>query len=343
MMPSTMTDAEADTGEVGTPAPNLGEIQSADPQATRSAASSAANNLPVFGSVTQSSNFGGVAGGSPASASFDGTGLEVTISREDGSSLEFDSSTDPYEYAAVESGIDGHTGTSGIILDFEETSISAASVKVSWDNSDPADYLAGGYWVHVQINASLTDVTRVEIGAFMDGPELSVSSPPDLPTMGTASYSGPAEGFYAQAYGSDAEVSAGSTAGGLFYSAIDLTADFDARTISGCVGCSSPIHYVGTFHDAATGRERDVAVSGGEELRLGPTPIDSNGSFRNKAVWLTSSDFNVTSTSGAWGGQFSNIQDAAGDPRLVAGTFGGESVTSGDTEAVFIGAYYATK
>ena len=53
--------------------------------------------------------------------------------------------------------------------------------------------------------------------------------------------------------------------------------------------------------------------------------------------------FTVTSTTGSWGGKFSNVQDAAGDPRLVAGTYGGRAVTSGGTESVFVGAYYGLK
>ena len=42
--------------------PSISSTQAANPQATQDAASDAANNLPNFGSVAQSSNYGSVAG-----------------------------------------------------------------------------------------------------------------------------------------------------------------------------------------------------------------------------------------------------------------------------------------
>ena len=50
----------------------------------------------------------------------------------------------------------------------------------------------------------------------------------------------------------------------------------------------------------------------------------------------------VTDTSGSWGGQFSNIQDAAGNPRLVAGTTGADWTESDGSRGAFVGAYIAT-
>lgn len=328
----------------GNGAPTLGDALSADFQATQSATAGAAVNLPRFGRVTQSSNAGSVAGitGDAASVWFDGTSGRLTIRREDGSRLHLNSAKGEIGDERFDSPIEGHTGTTGIFSDYTDTSVSVARVTVSWDKSDPTDHLAGGYWVHLEANRDLTEVKRAEIGAFVDGPELS--SPPTLPKLGTASYSGPAAALFAQVYGSGIEeVPAGSTETGMLSSVIDLTADFDARTISGCVGCSSPVYVSGYFTNAETGLESYGERTSKAQIHLGPAPIGSDGSFRNRAVSLVNPDFEVERTTGAWGGRFSNIQDAEGDPRLVAGTFGGEAVTVGGTEAVFVGTYYATK
>ena len=50
--------------------------------------------------------------------------------------------------------------------------------------------------MHFEGDFTVPSVTGAEIGAFVDGPELSGSA--TLPSLGTASYSGPAAGLYAQ-------------------------------------------------------------------------------------------------------------------------------------------------
>ena len=79
--PSTMNDP--------LPTPTASSVQTANPDATHSAASRVADNLPAFGSVTQSSNGGSVSGitTDAASTSFDGNNVQLTVRRADGSSL----------------------------------------------------------------------------------------------------------------------------------------------------------------------------------------------------------------------------------------------------------------
>ena len=77
--------------------------------------------------------------------------------------------------------------------------------------------------------------------------------------------------------------------------------------------------------------------------RLGPTPFNASGEFRGRNVSIESSYTFVSSSRGAWGGKFSNTPDTEGEPRLVAGTFGGEGNTLGGSELVFIGAFFAPK
>ena len=312
--------------------------QAANPQATQGAATDAANNLPTFGSVTQSSNYGSVAGisGDAATVEFNGEHGQLTIERADRSRLRFDSRTDTTAEWESQTDIPGHTNAGTAIL--EKPGQSAAIVGVSWDNTDPTDYLAGGYWVNLEWTGG--KITGAEFGAFVDGPEISASNPPTLPVSGTASYLGLAEGMGFQFNGTDTD-DPGARWYGIFSATADLRADFSNMTISGCVGCVGDVLFTGRY-EASSGRVQDVTTTSPAQLHLGPAPISQDGSFRNRAVSLTTPDFDITRSSGAWGGQFSNISDSSGDPRLVAGTFGGESESSGGTEITFVGAYYAT-
>ena len=135
-------------------------------------------------------------------------------------------------------------------------------------------------------------------------------------------------------------VPAGSIAFGEFNGTIDLTADFAEVTISGCLGCIGDIATEGYFEDGATGEGSDLNATSDSNTHLGPTPINQDGSFRNRAVGLESPGFTVTSTTGAWGGQFSNVPDDNGNSRLVAGTIGGEARTADGTKTALIGSYY---
>ena len=327
------------------PVLTVDRVQTANPGATTSAAEQAANNLPAFGSVTQSSNGGSVSGitTDAASTSFDGSNVQLTVRREDSSSLHLDSATHRVGSSSEASSIPGHSTIRGdVLLDYTNASASIAVVFTSWDNDDPTDYLAGGYWIHATGDFGAFAVANIELGAFVDGPE--IDGPPTLPISGSATYQGPTQGLYAQLWGTDdLPVPQGSTEIGLFAATVDLTADFGANTISGCVGCTGSIDTAGVFTNASTGEVLETSDTSEIEVRLGPASLNSDGSFRNSPVSVSAPNVTVTQTTGSWGGKFSNSQDAAGDPRLIAGTYGGHAVTSGETELVFVGAYYGLK
>ena len=335
--PSTMNDQVQP--------PTVDRVQTADPGATRRAAERVANNLPAFGSVTQSSNGGSVSGitTDAASTSFDGRDVQLTVARADGSSLRLNSAANLVGSVSDASNIPGHNTIRGdVLLDYSNTRASAAAVYTSWDNDDPTDYLAGGYWIHARGDFSTETISGIEVGVFVDGPELDGAA--NLPVRGSAAYQGPTEGLYAQQWGTDDPGAAqGSVEIGGFAATIDLTADFGSNTISGCVGCTGMIETNGIFVDASTGAAYERAGISESVLRLGPASLNSDGSFRNREMSMSNPHFTVTQTTGSWGGKFSNVQDAAGDPRLVAGTYGGRAVTSGGTETVFVGAYYGLK
>ena len=78
-------------------------------------------------------------------------------------------------------------------------------------------------------------------------------------------------------------------------------------------------------------------------MHLGSISLDSNGTFRGEDVRLEHAAISITRTTGAWGGQFSNIPDSAGAPRLLAGTFGAEAISAGGSEGSFLGSFIGTK
>ena len=192
---------------------------------------------------------------------------------------------------------------------------------MSWLSSNLDDYGTFGYWLHASGDL-LGEFEIDEAGAFVDGPELSLSNRPDMPIQGTASYSGFAGGLYATEDSQGAEI-------GEFEADMALTADFGSQTISGCAGCNG-----GTWLDGWY--QTDYRI------RLGATPFDSNGVFSGTSVRVEHPQEVFVTNSGAWGGMFSNVPDANGDPRLVAGTLGGEVSTADGSRGVFVGAYYAT-
>ena len=332
------------SGSGAAPAPTVSDIQSANPEVTRSSAGQVADNLPAFGSVTQSSS-GSVSGVTTdaASTTFDGSRVSLTVRRQDGSTFSLNSAAHREDSVSAVADIPGHDTIRGdLLLDYSNTEGTAAAVYVSWDNADPTDYLAGGYWIHARGNFSNLTITGAEVGAFVDGPELD--GPTSVPVNGSATYRGPTEGLFAQIWGTDdPNATPGTSMIGGFNATIDLTADFAANTMSGCVGCTGVVEIAGIVEDGRTGESAYAEGYSNSVLRLGPASIASDGSFRNRQMSLTSSDFTITSTIGSWGGQLSNRSDGAGDPRLVAGTYGGRATTSGGTQTVFVGAYYANK
>ena len=319
------------------PTPQPPRITASDVQqgsSARAAAARVATSAPAFGSVTQSANQDGVTGISTdrASTTFDGQTFTLRVDRRAGNDIHLSTAEDPTEgYLYDRSPIPGHdAGAEGYILDYKASETTLAYVGVSWLNSDPTDYLAGGYWLHVRGDVLGNGIVD-EGGAFVDGPELSLSSRPTMPVRGTATYSGYAEGLYASTYGFDFPEFRGETEIGLWYGGLQLTADFAARTIGGCVGCNAAerVH--------VNGYETDY------RLRLGAASFDSGGTFRSSSVTLESATVPISSSSGNWGGMFSNRLDGSGDPRLIAGTVGGEARTPGGSESAFVGAWYGTK
>ena len=237
----------------------------------------------------------------------------MTVSRTDGSSTSVGSDyafLGPYDFVSPVAGHDKIREWG--VAQTDDQGISIARVLVSWDEGDSTDYLAGGYWMHLAGDVDTLAFDGIEIGAFVDGPELSLSSPPDMPVQGGASYFGPTGGIYTASHAGDTGWAPGSLEIGEFDSTIHLDVDFAAGEIDGCVGCITPIALSSVLEDGATGDlyELETADSG-YRLFLFPATFASDGIFRGQHLSLGNHDPDspivITDTEGAWGGQFSNI------------------------------------
>ncbi len=337
MPPPTMTPEPP-------PAPPMVEaidVQTADTDGILDAAGRAASSNPQFGSVWQSStNVSGI------SSSFNGQRLTVGVSRHGKSPISLDTVDEIYDSGTGGSivGLSGRSGRTWSTLGVTDNRATLATIAVDWADDDVNDYLAGGYWLHVEGDFTTGAITSVGIGAFVDGPEIDLSNPVAIPVQGTATYRGTGSGLYVGVYGNDVPgVAPGSAEVAEFTGIATLTADFQLRSIQGCVGCEGGLEASGIFEDGATGESYGFEGTADYQIRLGSAQISTNGFFSRNHVWVTGTGLPLVDSSGAWGGRFSSIQDADGDPRLVAGTFGGGFTSRGGTQATYLGAFGAGK
>ena len=271
---------------------------------------------------------------------FDGKRGTATLSRQGASTIQMDTDDAYADFGREPSVIDlpGRSSQTRYTFRHEGSRATLGLFAVDWSNDDPGDYLAGGYWLHIR-----TDPQEFQLGAFVGGPELGLDQTPQLPVSGTAYYRGSSTGLYATRYGTDGEgIAPGSEEIGEFLGDATLSANFDAGTIRGCIGCNEGILLSGAYYDKDTGDVSTFSVESDYRVDLGSTPIGrSNGTFRDGGVSLSNPDVQITRSEGTWAGQFSNKVDADGDPRVVAGTFTGEATTRGGSKAVFVGAFAA--
>ncbi len=289
--------------------------------------------------LTQSTSIGAVAGisGAAAAVSFNDRDTRVAVRRADGSRINLDTATHRFDRSDLNPILAGYSYRGDRLLTYTNSSVSLAAVYTNWNNTDSTDYLAGGYWIHFEGSIAPLMPTGAEIGAFVDGPE--ISGTPTLPLQGTASYLGRAEGFYGHSYGSSFP---GVTEIGQFSGDARLTANFALNNISGCIGCGD-LSITGLAVDSNGQSEEFSKTNFPSRLRLGPTPIDAVGTFRGCNVTFERDGLAVTSSRGSWGGRFSNIPTNAGDPRLIAGTVGAEWTIADGGQGAVVGAWYGSR
>ena len=193
---------------------------------------------------------------------------------------------------------------------------------VSWNDADPADYLAAGWWLVYPPDVPYWAHEYATRGVFIDGPEIDPATPPDLPPTGTATYVGSAGGLYTYHYGRDwgelADTSDYTEVTGL----VSLTADFEHNRLTGCLGCLEPIETTPGRHlyPFVNFRTPDPAASPADYALHFAASFDASGAFEDTAVTVTHSERTITNSAGTWRGQFSNVPDVDGYPRRVVGS-----------------------
>ena len=194
---------------------------------------------------------------------------------------------------------------------------------VDWNDADPSDYLAAGWWLVYPPGAPRWEIEDATRGVFIDGPELDPARPPDLPLTGTATYVGGAGGLYTYNYGRGwGEELAGSSQHTEFVGIIAFTADFENKRLTGCMGCLAPIDIDPGRHlyPYVTWRDPDPAASPADYDLHFSASFDAAGAFEGSEITVTHPEREITQTAGTWRGQFSNVPDPDGHPRRVVGS-----------------------
>ncbi len=315
--------------------------QSLESQTPAAVANQLTNARVKFGSVTVSTG-PEVTG---VSSTFDGQHAVVNINRQSGNNLRLDTRNTVSSITTVSDDPNRRSNWRYVYVS-TNNSATLASVVVDWANNDVSDYIAGGYWVNVDVNQGNWNW---DIGAYIDGPEFNIKQPPTLPNSGTATYEGLAGGLFITSYGNDyAGIAQGSYQFGEAVGTATLNANFANSTISGCIGCQGVTQFITPlFYDASTGQTSILQTHSAstERINFGSTPINSaQGTFTGTNVTIQSTDPKIptfTTRNGVWAGQFSNRNNQNSIPRFVAGGFGIEATSSGGSRVTVIGAFGA--
>ena len=273
---------------------------------------------------------------------FSGPRLRVFVTLPDGTEVSVNTADDAVETRPGVTPIPGHRARDWTFIKDADNGTSVAYALVSWDDDDPADYLMAGWWAqfpgqHLP-DLSFTDSLQYSI---VDGPEMDLSNPVELPLEGQATYVGQAGGLYVYVPGSDWGEDEGARVIDEYEGAITITADFAGNTLSGCIGCTGDLVTRRARFGIFLGDEvRDVqAVATGYELHFGETLYKPDGTFEHDDVTVRHPERTVTQSEGYWGGTLSNVPDRAGNPRLVAGFSSADFEESDGSVGTFVGSF----
>ena len=299
----------------------------------------AAGNTPLAGSVTQSSDGGadnvtddsvgvtvGVADGQLTYVvSYNGT--EVASTAVGTEAADVQEARDRTEGTLLFERLPGQRGFRGIefyrslgAAEAESLGLPGAGdiwvdVYTDYEGSNDTDYLAGGIWVYAPDDTS--SLEDYEYGAFVDGNDPFTQG--NLAGLtGTATYSGPATGVYADVP---------ENTNYFFEASATLTADFGDGSQLGTIE--------GSIHDA---RIDGLRVPTDPSLNLNSADIGSadSGFFTG----TTSMSFDGDTYTGQWGGQFyGNGASSTDAPGSVAGTFGAATADENKSVLGVFGAY----
>ena len=289
---------------------------------------------PEFGSVVQSFQLG-VSPVTGIDTTFTGDRFTLQLNRANGRSTVLDTNQDEtlvvQEYTAAMNPVTNRPAADGYVGRVNANGGVAAGVSVEWENTDVTDYVAGGYWLYADLAGG-----AFEMGAFIDGPAFDDVAV-QMPVTGTATYRGRAGGVYVSQSGFDTLNPVGTFEQGEYGGRAHLTADFGQNQISGRIdqiaGGNITVLYPNGLTDFIPYVDTDYV------LTMRPVTIGANGQFGGTGLTVTHPSLSIT-TSGAWGGRFSNVRDSQGMPQTVGGTHAAYVQTAGGSEALFTGAFY---
>ena len=292
---------------------------------------------PAFGSVAMNLYSPGLSPVRSAETTFTGDRFTLSVQRQNGTGFTLDTARH-YAETIDDSTVSTNLVTNrpfatGYIASVGGTKATIAGGSVEWSNTNPTDYLAGGYWLHMD-----AATPSIEMGAFIDGTDYALQAFRDLPVTGTATYRGRAGGLYVAAGGIDS-LSPGAIEIGEYTGHTQLTANFGTMQIHGRVSnvytfTQAGQHANGVPYQSIAPEPSDISMV------FLPAPINRNGTFGADNVTFTSPTIRFTSSTGSWAGQFSNVDNAAGNPRAAAGTNTGFAETAGGSRFVLTGAFY---
>ena len=275
---------------------------------------------------------------------FAGPSLRVFLQLEDGSEASVNTTDDAVATGPGSTPIPGHQARDWTFVKDVKRGTSVVYALVSWNPNNPADYLMAGWWAqfpgqHLP-ELSFRDSAQY---AIVDGPEIDPASPPELPLEGQATYIGQAGGLYAYLAGSDWGEDEGAVVIDEYEGVITITADFADATMSACIGCAGDLVTRRAHFGIFLGDELlDVqGIAAGYELHFGETAFNPDGTFQHDDVTVRHPERTVTQSEGSWGGSLSNVPDAAGHPRLIAGFSGADFEESDGSIGEFAGSFVA--
>lgn len=293
---------------------------------------------PAFGSVAMNLYTPGFSPVRSAETTFTGDRFTLSVQRQNGSVFTLDTARHYAERTA-----DSSTTTNpvtnrpfafGYLASVSGNQVALAGGVIEWSRTDVTDYMAGGYWMTIDAST-----LAVDMGAFIDGTDYpspnDVTNP--LPVTGSAVYRGLAGGLYVAAAGTDTPLP-GSTEIGEYSGRATLVANFEDMRIGGHV---DQVQAGGGVITLSDGTQYATQMQPTDFIMFfRPVPINQNGTFFGDNVTFTSQQYAITSSSGSWAGQFSNVDDARGNPRAAAGTNTGYLETVGGSRAILTGAFY---
>ena len=219
-------------------------------------------------------------------------------------------------------------------IGYSDSHLLTGYIHATWNTEDHADFLTLGAWADQSALNFASPLAPVTIGALFDAPEFrhSTAIPP---SASRATYRGTATGAYKN-------IATPGTDHALFAAPVELNADFQQDSISGCIGCSGA-GIVGL--PAGIPDVMSLARLNSTTIHMDRAIITNANSTWTGAginvVTARNSPFSIREASGSWQGAFSSRNDDLGNPRAAGGTAEGQitydNATTLSFSAAFIG------